>query len=140
MHVTVAGNTVMQHIAVGLPPDTIGFNPFIPLSLFGDEREIEGLGSCYFARCIASYVGGDITAGMLACELDAGGTRLFLDLGCELLFAKALMLTITPIVSIPPPAIESQTESVHSPNQKPPNPTERRIPHRALAICLPKEV
>ena len=78
---TVAGNTVMQHIAVGLPPDTIGFNPFIPLSLFGDEREIDGLGSCYFSRCIASYVGGDITAGMLACELDTGGTRLFLDLG-----------------------------------------------------------
>ncbi len=81
VRVTVAGNTVMQHIAVGLPPDTIGFNPFIPQSLFGDEHVIEGLGSCYFTRCIAGYVGGDITAGMLACELDTGGTRLFLDLG-----------------------------------------------------------
>ena len=78
---TIAGNTVMQHIAVGLAPDTIGFNPFTPLSLFGDVREIAGLGPCYFTRCIAGYVGGDITAGMLACELDAGGTRLFLDLG-----------------------------------------------------------
>lgn len=78
---TIAGNTVMQHIAVGLPPDTIGFNPFTPLSLFGDDREIEGLGTCYLTRCIAGYVGGDITAGMLACELDTGGTRLFLDLG-----------------------------------------------------------
>ena len=77
----IAGNTVMQHIAVGLPPDTIGFNPFIPLSLFGDEHEIGGLGTCYLTRCIAGYVGGDITAGMLACELDTGGTRLFLDLG-----------------------------------------------------------
>ena len=77
----IAGNTVMQHIAVGLPPDTIGYNPFIPLSLFGDVHEIDGLGSCYFARCIAGYVGGDITAGMLACELDEGGTRLFMDLG-----------------------------------------------------------
>ncbi len=78
---TIAGNTVMQHIAVGLPPDTIGYNPFIPLSLFGDEHEVDGLGPCYFAKCIAGYVGGDITAGMLACELDTGGTRLFLDLG-----------------------------------------------------------
>lgn len=78
---TIAGNTVMQHIAVGLSPDSIGFNPFIPLSLFGDEHHIEGLGPCYFARCIAGYVGGDITAGMLACELDTGGTRLFMDLG-----------------------------------------------------------
>ena len=77
----IAGNTVMQHIAAGLPPDTIGYNPFIPLSLFGDVREIDGLGPCYFTRCIAGYVGGDITAGMLACELDTGGTRLFLDLG-----------------------------------------------------------
>lgn len=77
----VAGNTVMQHIAVGLPPDTIGFNPFIPQSVFGDSHDIDGLGPCYFARCIAGYVGGDITAGMLACRLDEGGTRLFLDLG-----------------------------------------------------------
>ncbi len=77
----IAGNTVMQHIAAGLPPDTIGYNPFIPLSLFGDERIIDGLGPCYFTRCIAGYVGGDITAGMLACEFDTGGTRLFLDLG-----------------------------------------------------------
>ena len=79
--VAIAGNTVMQHIAVGLAPDSIGVNPFTPLSLFGNEWEIEGLGSCYFARCIAGYVGGDITAGMLATELDRGGTRLFLDLG-----------------------------------------------------------
>ena len=78
---TIAGNTVMQHIAAGLAPDTIGVNPFTPLSLFGDVREIEGLGPCRFTRCIAGYVGGDITAGMLACGIDAGGTRLFLDLG-----------------------------------------------------------
>ena len=79
--IAIAGNTVMQHIASRLSPDTIGVNPFTPLSLFGDERVIEGVGTCYFARCIAGYVGGDITAGMLACALDRGGTRLFLDLG-----------------------------------------------------------
>lgn len=79
--VAIAGNTVMQHIAVGLPPDTIGVNPFTPLSLFGDVRDIDGLGPCYFAHCVAGYVGGDITAGMLACGLGTGGTHLFLDLG-----------------------------------------------------------
>lgn len=79
--VSIAGNTVMEHIAIGLPPDTIGVNPFTPLSLFGDVRDIDGLGPCYFARCIAGYVGGDITAGMLACGIGEGGTRLFLDLG-----------------------------------------------------------
>ena len=79
--VAIAGNTVMQHIAVGLAPDSIGVNPFTPLSLFGDEWDIPGLGKCYLTRCIAGYVGGDITAGMLATTLDSGGTRLFLDLG-----------------------------------------------------------
>ena len=78
---TIAGNTVMQHIAAGLPPDTIGGSPFTPLSLFGDVRDIEGIGPCYYTRCIAGYVGGDIVAGMLSCYLDKGGTRLFLDLG-----------------------------------------------------------
>lgn len=77
----IAGNTVMQHIAVGLPPDTIGFNPFTPLTLFGDLRDIPGLGPSYLVRCIAGYVGGDITAGMVACDLGQGGTRLLLDLG-----------------------------------------------------------
>ena len=78
---TIAGNTVMQHIACALPPDTIGVNPFTPLSLFGDMHDLGPLGSCYLTPCIAGYVGGDITAGMLARELDDGRTRLFLDLG-----------------------------------------------------------
>ena len=79
--VSIAGNTVMQHIAVALPPDTIGVNPFTPLSLFGDYHELPKLGSCYLAPCVAGYVGGDITAGMLARGLDEGKPCLFIDLG-----------------------------------------------------------
>ena len=78
---SIVGNTVMEHIVAGLAPDTIGYNPFTPLSLFGCECEIEGLGTCRLARCIAGYVGGDVMAGMLARGIDDGGTRLFLDLG-----------------------------------------------------------
>ena len=78
---TLAGNTVMQHIACGLAPDSIGVSPFTPLSLFGDERTWEGMPPFYFTKCIASYVGGDITAGMIACGVDRAGTCLFLDLG-----------------------------------------------------------
>lgn len=77
----IAGNTTMQHIAAALPPDTIGYNPFIPLSLFDDVREIPKLGTCYFAPCVAGYVGGDITAGLLARSIDGTKTQLFLDLG-----------------------------------------------------------
>ncbi len=78
---TLTGNTVMQHIACGLPPDSIGVSPFTPLSLFGDMRDLGKGNSYYFMRCIASYVGGDLTAGMLACGLDRAGTALLMDLG-----------------------------------------------------------
>ncbi|MBQ9069464.1 MAG: DUF4445 domain-containing protein [Eggerthellaceae bacterium] len=78
---TLSGNTVMQHIACGLAPDSIGVSPFTPLSLFGDERTLGDMPPFYFTKCIASYVGGDITAGMIACGVDRAGTCLFLDLG-----------------------------------------------------------
>lgn len=84
----IVGNTVMEHIFAGLPPDTIGVNPFTPLTLFGDVREIEGLGTCYFAPALAGYVGGDITAGLLARGYDHKGegekaprAHLYLDMG-----------------------------------------------------------
>lgn len=66
----IAGNTVMQHIATGLSPDSIGVNPFIPESLFGDIHEIAGLcASTYLMPCIAGYVGGDISSGAVATGL-----------------------------------------------------------------------
>ncbi len=66
----IAGNTVMQHIAAGISPDSIGANPFIPESLFGDVHEMEGVcDSAYMMPCVAGYVGGDITAGIIATGL-----------------------------------------------------------------------
>jgi uncharacterized 2Fe-2S/4Fe-4S cluster protein (DUF4445 family) len=82
---TAAGNTVMQHIAVGLPPDSIGVNPFIPLSLFGDAHALADLDipcEIWFAPCVASYVGGDITAGMIATGMHtAEAKQVLVDLG-----------------------------------------------------------
>ncbi|MCL2631540.1 MAG: ASKHA domain-containing protein [Coriobacteriia bacterium] len=80
---TIAGNTVMQHIAAGLPPDSIGLNPFTPLSLFGETLELPGF-PCpvWFAPCIASYVGGDITAGIIASDMHtAEDKQVLIDLG-----------------------------------------------------------
>ncbi len=66
----LAGNTVMQHIATGLSPDSIGVNPFTPLTLFGDKHKIEGLcNNMYMMPCVAGYVGGDITSGAVAVGL-----------------------------------------------------------------------
>lgn len=87
--ISVAGNTVMEHIFAGLDPQSIGVAPFRPLSLFGQERPAEPLlrglhpeARLYLCPAVAGYVGGDITAGLLA----AGGPEtedltLFLDVG-----------------------------------------------------------
>jgi uncharacterized 2Fe-2S/4Fe-4S cluster protein (DUF4445 family) len=82
-HIGLAGNTVMEHIAAGLPPDSIGTAPFTPLSLFGDEHHLEGLPvPVWFAPCVYGYVGGDITAGLLAVSMDkASQPELLVDLG-----------------------------------------------------------
>ncbi|MGM9607307.1 MAG: ASKHA domain-containing protein [Oscillospiraceae bacterium] len=85
--VTVAANTVMEHIYAGLSPASIATAPFTPLSLFGEWQDGGGFGlpkhtRVCLAPAVAGYVGGDITAGILA----SGAYRaerpvLFLDVG-----------------------------------------------------------
>ena len=85
--VTVAANTVMEHIYAGLSPASIAAAPFTPLSLFGDERSGAEVGlhsgcTVYLAPAEAGYVGGDITAGILASGASkAQRPVLFLDIG-----------------------------------------------------------
>lgn len=66
----VAGNTVMEHILCGISPEGIGVYPFKPETLFGIERAVPGLGRAYLSPCMSGYVGGDISAGLVACGLD----------------------------------------------------------------------
>lgn len=81
--VAIAGNTVMEHLYAGLDPTGIGVAPFTPASLFGDHwqgmlNEIEA----YLCPCVSGYVGGDITAGLLATGGDkTEGLRLYVDIG-----------------------------------------------------------
>ena len=79
----LAGNTVMEHILFGLSPASIAVSPFTPTTLFDRGEMLSLKGPPLFpAPCVAGYVGGDITAGLLACELDkAEGLSLFLDIG-----------------------------------------------------------
>ncbi len=81
--VSLAGNTVMQHIFRGLSPSSIGRAPFVPLSLFTEEEGDRLAGRpLLYAPCVAGYVGGDITAGLAASGLaDRPGQHLFLDVG-----------------------------------------------------------
>lgn len=82
----VAGNTVMEHIFAGLDPRAIALAPYEPEEYFADGvprliPERPGL-AVYYAPCVAGYVGGDITAGLLAGDiLSLPGRHLFLDVG-----------------------------------------------------------
>ena len=87
-YVSIAANTIMEHLAAGFSPIGMGVAPFLPVTLFGgDFPAWEGLAASksanvYYAPAISSYVGGDITAGMLAAGLEeAGGPVIYLDIG-----------------------------------------------------------
>lgn len=81
--IALAANTVMEHIAAGLPPDSIGVAPFTPLSLFGDDHSFADFPApLWFAPAIYGYVGGDISAGLLAVGMDRSPhLQLLVDLG-----------------------------------------------------------
>ena len=79
----LAGNTVMEHLLFGISPASIAVSPYTPQSLFDDGKMLAMDHIPLFpAPCVAGYVGGDITAGLLACGLqDKPGPALFLDIG-----------------------------------------------------------
>ena len=67
----IAANTTMLHLLTGLSPDGIGQAPFTTESLFGDCWEAAALGlpfegQVYLLPAVSGYVGGDITADLLA--------------------------------------------------------------------------
>jgi uncharacterized 2Fe-2S/4Fe-4S cluster protein (DUF4445 family) len=86
---TVAGNSIMTHLFLGIPASSIRLSPFItavnqpPLITAGTiglainpEATIDCLPG------VASYVGADISAGVLACRMDeTEKLSLFLDVG-----------------------------------------------------------
>ncbi|HHT16698.1 MAG TPA: DUF4445 domain-containing protein [Papillibacter sp.] len=86
--ISLAGNTIMQHLAADMSPVGMGVAPFTPLSLFGFEVPNNGLypiaedAVIYYAPCVYSYVGGDITVGMLASGLEnMDGPCVYIDIG-----------------------------------------------------------
>lgn len=87
--VSVAGNSVMQHLFLGIDPRNIAFAPYIPvvqsgLSLGPREARmgINPAGRVYVMPAVASYVGGDIVADILSTRLwKRKGTALLVDIG-----------------------------------------------------------
>ena len=87
--VTVAGNTTMIHLFLRLPPETIRMTPYVPAVnhpprfLAGDlDLAFHPLASVDCLPGVASYVGADISAGVLASGLaDSDSLTLFIDVG-----------------------------------------------------------
>ncbi|MCQ3935688.1 MAG: ferredoxin [Chloroflexi bacterium] len=86
---TIAGNSTMMHLLLGIPASSIRLSPFIPTVnhpplMTGREVGLnvnpEAAVDCLPG--VASYVGADITAGVLSSGLDnADNVTLFLDVG-----------------------------------------------------------
>jgi uncharacterized 2Fe-2S/4Fe-4S cluster protein (DUF4445 family) len=87
--VVVAGNTTMTHLFLGLPPDHIRLEPYIPVAATFPVVPAGQLGLIAHERApvlclpaVASYVGGDIVAGALATGIgEAKGVELLIDIG-----------------------------------------------------------
>jgi len=85
----VAGNSTMIHLFAGIPPEPIRLMPFITvvnqLPPFPARQIGLGVNSEATVDClpgIASYVGADITAGVLSSDMcGAGRLSLFIDIG-----------------------------------------------------------
>ncbi len=87
---TLSGNTVMTHLLLGLPPEHIRLEPYTPTVRELPELTAGELGlgispdaPVHLSPCVGSYVGGDITAGLLCSQLPGSAEQvgLFIDIG-----------------------------------------------------------
>jgi len=88
-----AGNTTMMHLLCGINPIAIAKAPFIPTSVTGRivyffeifnciDSKLLFNPVCILLPSIAGYVGADITAGLLTCDMDKDNKiSLLIDIG-----------------------------------------------------------
>ena len=105
--VAVAGNATMTHLVLGIDPEPLGMAPFILAARLYPEvlAADAGLAGAVHPRARAvvfpafgAYVGGDITAGLLASGMDRDArVRLFIDIGtnCEIVLGNREWLLAT---------------------------------------------
>ena len=87
--IVTAGNTTMSHFLLGLMPCNIRLEPYVPTATIYPQVLAAELGLKVHPQAIievmpsvASYVGGDIVAGVLASGLaDRPGVRCLIDVG-----------------------------------------------------------
>jgi uncharacterized 2Fe-2S/4Fe-4S cluster protein (DUF4445 family) len=96
--VSIAANSTMMHLFLGIDPSSMGRSPYVPVfikSLCIPAADlginISPFGEIYCLPSVSSYVGSDITAGILCTELYAKDERaLFIDIGTngEIVFSS----------------------------------------------------
>ncbi len=96
---SIAGNTTMNHLLLGVDADPVRMEPFIPTFFETDSVFARDLGLHLYEHArviispnIGSYVGGDITAGTLSSTIwNKEEMSLFIDLGTngELVFGNS---------------------------------------------------
>lgn len=88
-YIMVAGNTVMAHLLLGINPKYIRQAPYVPSVSQFPLTKAANLGimahpsvRLFLYPCISSYVGGDIVAGVHACQMHkSDAISLFIDIG-----------------------------------------------------------
>ncbi len=88
-NIVISGNTTMTHLFYGVDPSHIREEPYIPTATFfplmrarAFGLKVNEFGVLYASPNVASYVGGDITAGVLASRLyRKPELSLFIDVG-----------------------------------------------------------
>lgn len=88
-HMTAAGNTVMTHLLLGIDPKYLREAPYVPAAVIVPPMQASAVGldvpewvSLFLAPCVASYVGGDIVAGVVASGMyESDKLTLYIDIG-----------------------------------------------------------
>jgi uncharacterized 2Fe-2S/4Fe-4S cluster protein (DUF4445 family) len=86
----ISGNTTMIHLLLGINPEYIRLEPYVPVLFTVPELIAKDAGinvnpesPVYISPAVGSYVGGDITAGLLCSELshNTEDINVFIDIG-----------------------------------------------------------
>ena len=88
-HLCLSGNTTMTHLLLGIDPRYIRVDPYIPVAQYFPWIKASNIGIriasgvyLHCTPCVASYVGGDIVAGVLASGMfNSEKVTLYIDIG-----------------------------------------------------------
>ncbi|WP_315169259.1 ASKHA domain-containing protein [Metaclostridioides mangenotii] len=87
-HITVAANTTMMHLLLGISPKSLAKSPYRPVFLETKDTKATNLGIKTNEEAILSivpaasaYIGGDILAGIIALDLPKYDGAVFIDIG-----------------------------------------------------------